>query len=336
MGAAAQPARAGQPAAFAYARRRPEETTLYRVVAEELETFLAQVQAHTGSDSPQFVKDEFEAFLECGILAHGFLRVRCADCAHEKLVAFSCKRRGFCPSCGARRMAETAAYLVDRVIARVPVRQWVLSFPIPLRILFAAHPELLTPALGIVHRVITGFLLKQAGLKRATADTGAVTLIQRFGSAANLNIHLHCLVLDWVYRGSGDEVVFHDARAPSGDELEGLLEKIVARLMRMLTGQGYLIEEPEMTYLADIPRIIPWRHCKRPRALIASLSVRAPEGRCSVCAPWPGATRNPRSFCAPRRTGSACTLSCAVTRISAKSSNGCAATSPALRSPTNA
>ena len=173
-----------------YERRRPEQTILHCLVREHLETFLAQVQARTGTGLPEFVKDEFEAFLECGILAHGFLRVRCADCAHEKLVAFSCKRRGFCPSCGARRMAESAAVLVDQVIPRVPVRQWVLSFPIPLRILFAAHPELLTPVLRTVHRVIAGFLLKQAGLRRATADTGAVTLIQRFGSAANLNIHL--------------------------------------------------------------------------------------------------------------------------------------------------
>lgn len=82
---------------------------------EELETFLAQVEAQTGSGLPQFVKDEFEAYLECGILAHGFLRVRCNECAHEKLVAFSCKRRGFCPSCGARRVPGTAVYLVDRV-----------------------------------------------------------------------------------------------------------------------------------------------------------------------------------------------------------------------------
>ncbi|MFZ9752663.1 MAG: transposase zinc-binding domain-containing protein [Cyanobium sp.] len=91
------------------------------------------------------------AYQECGILVHGFLRVSCAECAHEKLVAFTCKRRGFCPSCGACRIAETAAVLVDRVVPRVPVRQWVLSFPITLRILFAAHPELLTPVLGIVH-----------------------------------------------------------------------------------------------------------------------------------------------------------------------------------------
>jgi ribosomal protein S27E len=60
-------------------------------------------------------------FCQSGILAHGFLRLHCADCAHEKLVAFSCKRRGFCPACGARRMAETAAHLVDHVIPWVPV-----------------------------------------------------------------------------------------------------------------------------------------------------------------------------------------------------------------------
>lgn len=74
---------------------------------------LAQVEAETESGLPDFVKDEFDAFLECGILAHGFLRLRCVDCTHEKLVAFSCKRRGFCPSCGGRRMAQAAAHLVD-------------------------------------------------------------------------------------------------------------------------------------------------------------------------------------------------------------------------------
>ena len=61
-------------------------------------------------------------------------------------------------------MAETAAHLVDHVIPRVPVRQWVLSFPIPLRVLFAAHPELLTPVLQIIQRVISTFLIQQAGL----------------------------------------------------------------------------------------------------------------------------------------------------------------------------
>lgn len=61
---------------------------------------------------------------------------------------------GFCPSCGARRMAQTAAHLVGHVIPHVPVRQWVLSLPILLRLLLAAQPRLVTPVLQVVHRVI--------------------------------------------------------------------------------------------------------------------------------------------------------------------------------------
>src|SRR5690554_7536469 len=76
---------------------------------------------------------------ECGRLEHGFLRVRCESCHAEHLVAFSCKRRGFCPSCGARRMAESAALLVDEVLPEQPMRQWVLSFPFQLRFLFASR-----------------------------------------------------------------------------------------------------------------------------------------------------------------------------------------------------
>jgi Putative transposase/Transposase zinc-binding domain len=250
MGQAAQRAPSGN--AVHYERRRPEETVLYRLVQEQMGTFLAQVEAESGASLPEFIKEEFDAFLECGILAHGFLRLRCAECTHEKLVAFSCKRRGFCPSCGARRMVETAAHLVDHLIPPVPVRQWVLSFPIPLRILFAAHPELLSSVLAVIHRVIATFLIKQAGAKRSEAHTGAVTLIQRFGSAANLNIHLHCLVLDGVYRPHEGVPVFHEARAPSIEELQALLAKIITRILRLLTRQGYLIEEQGMRYLAEI------------------------------------------------------------------------------------
>ena len=82
-----QPAPAGK--GVHYERRRPEDTVLYQVVQEHLDTFLAQVEAETGSALPAFVQAEFEAFLQYGILAHGFLRLRCADCAHEKLVAYS-------------------------------------------------------------------------------------------------------------------------------------------------------------------------------------------------------------------------------------------------------
>ena len=72
----------------------------------------------------------FDEYLKCGRLEHGFLRVQCESCQAEHLVAFSCKRRGFCPSCGARRMVESAALLVDEVLPQQPMRQWVLSVPV--------------------------------------------------------------------------------------------------------------------------------------------------------------------------------------------------------------
>jgi len=160
-------------------------------VQQHTQSFFAQTEETAGASLPPFVKDEFDACLECGILARGDPRLRCADCGHDELVAFSCKRRGFCPSCGARLMSQTAAHLVDKVISRVPVRQWVLALPIPLRLLLAAQSVLVTPVLQVVHRVITRHLLDRTGLKADEADSGAVTLIQRLGSAANLNIHLH-------------------------------------------------------------------------------------------------------------------------------------------------
>jgi hypothetical protein len=55
-----------------YQRRRPEETTLYQLIQEHAQTFFAQVERETGTGLPDFVKDEFDAFLECGILAHGY------------------------------------------------------------------------------------------------------------------------------------------------------------------------------------------------------------------------------------------------------------------------
>ena len=103
-----------------------------------------------------------------------------------------------------------------------------------------------------VHRAITRFLLDQAGLKAEQADSGAVTLIQRFGSAANLNIHLHCLVLDGVYRGDTEgKPVFVEVPPPTDEALQTVLHKIITRTMKPLTRRGVLVEEEGSTYMAD-------------------------------------------------------------------------------------
>ena len=104
-----------------YRPRDAEHTVLYRVIDEHLDAFLETARRHAdGAPLPAFVEQEFRDFLTCGVLAHGFARLRCTDCALERLVPFSCKGRGFCPSCGGRRMAESAARLVDEVCRGCP------------------------------------------------------------------------------------------------------------------------------------------------------------------------------------------------------------------------
>lgn len=101
--------------------------------------------------------------------------------------------------------------------------------------------------------MLTRHLLDSAQLKADEGHGGAVTLIHRFGSAANLNIHLHCLVLDGVYRyGAGGEPAFVEVDAPTNDELHALLQTVIARLMRMLTRRGVLVEDIGQTYLAEL------------------------------------------------------------------------------------
>jgi len=103
-----------------YHRHQPERTLLYQLVERHYPTFCA-LMAKTERPLPDFVQQEFESYLKCGRLEHGFLRVQCQLCKHEDLVAFSCKKRGFCPSCGAKRMVEHAALLVDDILPAAPL-----------------------------------------------------------------------------------------------------------------------------------------------------------------------------------------------------------------------
>ena len=123
-----------------YERRRPEKTPLYKVVAEHLEGWL-ETRAVAEQPVSAHVERELRSYLTCGILCFGFGRARCTSCGQGFVVAFSCKGRGVCPSCNGRRMAQTAAHLVDHVIPPVPVRQWVISVPKRLRCFLADRPN---------------------------------------------------------------------------------------------------------------------------------------------------------------------------------------------------
>jgi len=187
-----------------YSRRHPENTILYRVVQQHLETYLALARENDwdGNSVPAHVEREFRQYLECGILAYGFARARCAECGHDFLVAFSCKGRGLCPSCNARRMAEIAAHLVDHVFPPLPVRRWVLSVPKRLRYFLEREPRAVSAVLHIFLRIIEAHLRKTSPGAGAQARLGAVSFVHRFGSSLNRHTHYHCCILEGVLRSS--------------------------------------------------------------------------------------------------------------------------------------
>lgn len=92
----------GTSASEDYAQRRPEKTVLYRAVAKSLETFLAWA-AERNRIVPGFVEQELRDFLDCGVFANGLVRVHCTACGFDRLVALSCKRRGYAKCWNMRR-----------------------------------------------------------------------------------------------------------------------------------------------------------------------------------------------------------------------------------------
>jgi hypothetical protein len=171
-----------------YARRRPEQTVLYRLVQQHLETYLALACEGDGDGHavPGYVERELQRYLECGILAYGFCRARCPACGHDFLVAFSCQGRGICPSCNARRMAQTAAHLVDHVFPPLLVRQWVLSVPKRLRWYLEREPKAVTAVLHTLLRVVEAHLRKNCPGASAQARFGvrAVSTVAELCSIA--------------------------------------------------------------------------------------------------------------------------------------------------------
>ena len=235
------------PAVATYTPRDPSSTVLYKVIAAHLETFLATLATDPDAKGlPAYVQREFYDYLQCGILAHGFLRLGCDTCKKEMLLAFSCKRRGFCPSCAGRRMAQTAAHLVECVIPWVPTRQWVVSVPIPLRYWTAPSQELTAQVHTIVRTTIAQYYVNQAvkrGSERQKVQPGSVTFIQRFGGALNLNVHYHVVFLEGVYLDrteAGLKPRFLKGEPPSDAEIAAVLQKISRRVIRALRQWGYL------------------------------------------------------------------------------------------------
>ncbi len=221
-----------------YQRRQPEQNLLYRIVQTYWPIFVHE-QKRIGKILPLFVQDEFYNFLSCGIPENGFIRTYCHQCRHSGIVPFSCKKRGFCPSCCAKRMNNEAAHLVDSVLPEIPYRQWVLSFPYRIRFLMARNQKFMNAALKIYLKTISSYQKKKAKTNNmGQCHTGAVTFIQRFGSALNLNIHAHSILPDGVFVESEEGYVFCRQSSPTHEDLTLLATKIQKKVLKCIKKMG--------------------------------------------------------------------------------------------------
>lgn len=159
---------------------------------------------------------------------------------------YSCKRRGFCPSCCGRRMVEAAAHLVDNVLPHQDVRQWVATIPYPLRYWCASSKELTAKVHKVISKTISQFLVGQAtslGYEREKLHAGSATFIQRFGSSLNLNIHYHILFIEGVWLDRSNQNVkpkFIKLPPPTDDQILLVVARISQRIIRLLRKEGYL------------------------------------------------------------------------------------------------
>jgi ribosomal protein S27E len=190
------------------------------------------------------VKEVVERYLDCGNPRCGFARIRCPDCQGEHLLTFSCKTRGFCPSCHAKRLEEWGRWVRETLLLDVPHRQVVLTIPKMLRIFFKYNRRLL----GELCRCALRSLIRYFEMVAASdIMPGVIAAIQTFGDRINLHPHLHFLVTEGGVDKAG---AFHKI---SRIDDSRLAEIFAREVLRLLVAKGLL--SPEWA-----ERILSWRH----------------------------------------------------------------------------
>ena len=187
-----------------YTPRRPQVSPLFRLVSDHLhrlQTVYEDRFAREYGPWRPVVGEVADKFLTCGVLEHGFARIRCDACTHEYLLAFSCKCRYFCPSCHAKRLAIWTQWLDTTLLAPVPHRQVVLTIPKRLRVYCLYRRRLLDAIARVAARTVTAAIRTLTGERELTV--GIVACLQTHGSRANWHPHLHLLVTDGGFRPDG-------------------------------------------------------------------------------------------------------------------------------------
>jgi hypothetical protein len=204
------PAPAGLPRKF-YRPRDHETSPFFKIVRDRFDDFERvypeRYQQRYGYWRP-VIRSSIDKFLKCGDFKEGFARVRCKDCGEEFFVAFSCRQRSCCPSCDQKRALLLGHRLKEEVLAEVPHLQWVFTIPKRLRVYFRYDRKLL----GKLCRAAYDTVCNVYGLE-IDGDCGVpamVGAVQTFGDLIHWHSHIHAIVPEGVFTGTGHFVHIPD------------------------------------------------------------------------------------------------------------------------------
>jgi len=231
-----------------YRPRNPRASDYYRCVEDHLESFFQQYEERferTYGFFRPYLQKVMYRYLDCGNLRNGFARVKCKDCNHEYLLAFSCKRRHFCPSCHQKRVVEFGEWLCTHVLKKVPHRHFVFSIPKILRRYFLYDRKLLHELSLCAWESLKVFL--QEVIPEKYPVPGAVIAIQTFGDLLGFNPHCHIMVTDGCFYGKG---MFRVAPPLELKKLEAIFRH---KVFSMLIARGKISREM-------IAMLAGWRH----------------------------------------------------------------------------
>ncbi|MCK5878227.1 MAG: transposase zinc-binding domain-containing protein [Holophagae bacterium] len=232
-----------------YRSRNPQDSDYYRCVEDHFEIFLQIYDDHYSRQSGfwrPYLENVIYRYLDCGDQYKGFARVKCKGCAHEYLLAFSCKRHHFCPSCHQKRVVEFGEWLCPDVLKEIPHRHFVFSIPKILRRYFLYDRKLLTDLSRCAWESLKIFI--QEAVPEKNPIPGAVIAIQTFGDFLGFNPHCHILVTYGCFYGDNDM-----SRVAPPLDLKKLEAIFRHKVFKMLLAKGKITAEM-------IQMLSSWRH----------------------------------------------------------------------------
>lgn len=188
-------------------------------------------------------EDAVYAFLDCGIFDRGFARVSCTECRAEFLVAFSCQRRGLCPSCAAKRGALFGAFLAEDVVEEVGHCLWTFTIPKMLRVFFLHHRELLGGFCRVGWEVVRELMALAVG--DPALRPGMVAVVQTLGDM--LDWHPHVIATRGGWDGEGTFMPMPFMSTAAAEQL--FRHKVIT-----------LLRDEELLTEERIELLMSWRH----------------------------------------------------------------------------